>query len=129
MLALALCACGGDSPTEPTQASIAGTWELSTVNGSPLPYTVASFGADKVEIISEAVTFTANGTFSALSNTRTTESGQVTTESDTDTGTYTLNGTAITLTFASDATTATGTISGNTITAAESGFSFVFKKK
>jgi hypothetical protein len=37
-LAATLLACGGDGPTPP--ASIAGTWHLVTINGSPLPFTI-----------------------------------------------------------------------------------------
>src|ERR1044072_8557407 len=47
-VAMLTLACGGDSTTEPTNASVAGTWSLSTVNGTALPYILAQSGADKI---------------------------------------------------------------------------------
>jgi hypothetical protein len=36
---IALVACGGDSSTARPSDSVAGTWNLQTYNGKPLPYT------------------------------------------------------------------------------------------
>jgi hypothetical protein len=129
VLLAGLIACGGDSPTEPTQASLAGTWSLTTINGSPLPYTIALVGTDKVEVVSDVLNVSSNGTFTQLTSVRTTSNGQATTDNESDSGTYTISGTAVTFHFQSDGSTGTATWSGNTMTVAESGLSGVYKKQ
>jgi methyl coenzyme M reductase beta subunit len=63
-----------------------------------------------------------------MTTVKTTESGQVTTESIPDAGTYTQNGTAVTFTFNSDGSSGTGTLNGNTVTVASQGFSLVYTR-
>jgi hypothetical protein len=46
-----LAGCDSDDSTRPTQSSVAGTWNLTTVNGSALPYTLQP--TPKIEILSE----------------------------------------------------------------------------
>jgi hypothetical protein len=123
-IALALVACG-DS-TGPTEASIAGTYNLQSVNGLSVPLTVFQFGEDKLEITAGSLTLHANNTFSSQLTMRITEDGEVVTESDSATGTYTRNGNS--LVFAADGETITGTISGNTITVSDDGLVLVFVK-
>jgi len=124
-----LVACGDDSTTAPTNDSVAGTWSLQSINGTGLPYVVFQIGADKVELVSDVVVAVASGAFTQTTVVRTTTSGQVTTESQADAGTWSLNGTAVTFQFNGDGTTGTGSISGNTMTIAESGFAFVYRKQ
>ena len=124
-----LLACGDDSATAPTTDSVAGTWSLQSINGTALPYVVFQIGADKVELVSDVVVAVASGTFTQTTVVRTTASGQVTTESQADAGTWSLNGTAVTFQFNGDGTTGTGSISGNSMTIAESGFAFVYRKQ
>jgi len=92
-----LAACASDSSTNTGPASVAGTYTLRTVNGSPLPYTLFDFGGDKYEITAGAVTLEAGGRWTATSADRTTEGTSVVTSTFTTTGTYTLAGTVITL--------------------------------
>ena len=47
-----LAGCGGDAATPPIPASLAGTWNLSTVNGTPLPF-VVQLANPKIEILSD----------------------------------------------------------------------------
>jgi len=123
-------ACGGDdSPTAPTMASIAGTWNLQTVNGSALPFIVAQSGSDKIEVLGDAITVTATGSFTQLTQVRVTQGGQVSTQSIPDAGTYTLNGSAVTFTFNSDGSSGTGTLNGKSLTVTESGISLVYRKQ
>ena len=129
LLLMVAAACGGDSPTEPTPASVAGTWRLQTVNGSALPYVLVQFETDKVELTSEVLTVAASGSFTQLTQFTTTQSGQVSVEDLTDAGTYTLNGTAATFTYDSDGSTGTGSLSGNTLTVAGGGFAMVYRKQ
>ena len=130
LLLVATVACsGGDSPTQPTTASLAGTWSLETINGVNLPYIAAQSGADKLEIISDVITAVASGSFTQMTQIRVTQNGQVSTQSVPDAGSYTLNGTAVTFTFNSDGSTGTGALSGNTLTVAEDGVALVYKKR
>jgi hypothetical protein len=122
-------ACGGDGSTGPTQVSVAGTWNLQTVNGSNLPFVVAQTGTDKVELVSDVLTAVPTGSFTDITTIRNTVNGQVTTESEADAGSYTLNGTAVTFTFNSDGSTGTGSISGNTLTVSANGLAAVYKKQ
>lgn len=128
LLALsAVAACGSDNSTNPI--SFAGTWNLTTVNGSPLPVTVQASNP-KIEVLSDQITATAAGTFTETFNNRfTSTTGEVTTQPGTDSGTWTVSGTTVTLHFSSDGTTFTATISGNTFTAAQAGFSAVYAKQ
>jgi hypothetical protein len=119
----ALVACS-DS-TSPT--SIAGTYNLTSINGSGLPFILQASGP-KIEILSDQIVANAGGTFSESGNYRVTNGTAVTTQIITDAGTYTVSGTAVTFLFSSDGSTGTGTLSGNTFTIAGNGFSSVYTK-
>ena len=127
-LALAIVACGSDSSSGPTNASVAGTWSLQTVNGSPLPFTLATSPA-KLELLSYVVNVTSTGTWTSAQSIRTTFNGQATTASTTDAGTYTLSGNAVAISSTSSSTVLAGTVNGNTLTLASSGLTFVFTKQ
>jgi len=118
--------CGGGDSTGPDN-SVAGTYSLRTVNGSNLPFILVQIGADKVELTSDILTLTEAGSFTEITTFRTTTNGQVTTSTESDAGSFTMNGTAASFAFNSG-TSGTGTISGGTITVALSGFSFVYRK-
>lgn len=128
-LAFAILACGGDDSTSvPTNASVAGTWTLQTVNSSPLPFTLATTPA-KIELLSNVVTVSSNGTYSSSLTTRTTVSGQATTATSTAAGTYTLSGNAVAIRSNDGTTVQAGTVSGNTLTLAQTGLVFVYQKQ
>jgi hypothetical protein len=122
-----ITACGSDASTAP-QPTIAGTWTLQTINGSPLPFIVAQTGTNKVELVSDVVVISGTGSFTETSSVRTTTNGVATTQSVADAGSYTLNGTAVTLHFNSDGSTATGSWSGNTVTVTDVGLALVFTR-
>jgi hypothetical protein len=127
-----LVACGSDSATTsstPGPSPAAGTWNLSTVNGSPLPYTVQASNP-KIEYLSEQLVVSSTGTFTQSGTARYTNNvGNVGTQPITGTGTYVLNGTAATFRFNIDGSTGVGTLIGSTLTLAVSGFSKVFVKQ
>ena len=126
--AMALLACGGDS-TGPA-VSAAGTWNLQTVNNSPLPFT-AAFVANplyKLEIVSDVFVARPDGTYTETFTERETDGTTVTTTSNDDTGTWVQHGTAVTLT-SSDQTITSASISGNTITVSTQGLVLVYKKQ
>jgi hypothetical protein len=124
----AAIACGSDSSTQPTTTSIAGTWNLTSVNGVALPFTISQTANDKVELTGDVITATATGTYTELFQFRETLNGTVTTSSEPDNGTYTLNGTALTLNSATSQSI-TGAVSGNTFTLIDQGFVFLFTKQ
>ena len=129
-LALA-AACGGESSTGPSSntPTIVGTWDLKTVNGQAVPFVIAQIGLDKIEILSETYTFVPGGAFTQITSVRLTQNGAATTASESDAGTYTLNGSAVSLRWNSDGSTGTASLSGNTLTAAEGGFSAVYQRR
>jgi hypothetical protein len=125
-LALTL-ACSGDS-TGPTEASVAGTWNLQSINGTALPFVVAQTGTNKVEITGDVLTVTASGSFTEITTVRTTQNGTSTTQTVPDAGTYVLNGNNVTFQFQSDGSVGSGTVSGSTLTVSQTGLSLIYKK-
>lgn len=92
---VASLACGGDSSTNPANASIAGTYRLSTVNGSALPYTLQS-GLTKVVITSDVLTVADGGTWSETTSATVTVNGQTSSQVVPDGGTWTRSGSSVT---------------------------------
>ena len=131
LVPLVLCfvlGCGSDSTTQPTQASLAGTWSLQTINGSPLPFVTTQTGTSKTEIVSDIVTASATGTYTEVAQTRTTLNGQATLSTQSDAGTYTVTGNAVVI-RSNDGTSVSGTVKGDTFTVAGNGVAFEFKKQ
>ncbi|MEP6495656.1 MAG: hypothetical protein ABJF01_23435 [bacterium] len=125
---LSAAGCGGDS-TSPATQSIAGSWTLQSVNGSPLPFIVPETGTDQLEVLSDVIAISGTGSFTQTTSTRTTTNGVPTTQSVVDAGSYTLNGSAITMHFNSDGFTLTASWSGNTITTVTGdGLALVYKR-
>jgi hypothetical protein len=122
-----LAGCGGDAGTPPMDAVLAGTWNLATINGTPLPFTV-QLANPKIEILGEQLVLTASGTFSQSIQARATSGGTVTTQSIEDGGTYAASGTAAIFTF-NDGSSGTGTVNGTSLTVADVGFSLVYRKQ
>jgi hypothetical protein len=127
LLALTI-ACSSDS-TGPTSASVAGTWNLQSVNGAPLPFVVAQTGANKTELTADVLTVTSSGSFTEITTVRTTLNGQVTTQTIPDAGSYVLNGNNVTFQFQSDGSVGSGTVSGSTLTVSTAGLSLIYKKQ
>jgi hypothetical protein len=125
--ALLALACGSDSSTTPG-GTIAGTWSLKTINGTSLPFIVAQTGADKLEIVSDVYVISGTGSFTETTTLRATTNGVATTQSVADAGSYTLNGTAITVRYNSDGSSVTGSWSGNTITVTQDGLAAVYTR-
>lgn len=124
---LSAAGCANDS-TSPATQSIAGSWTLQSVNGSSMPFIVAQTGTNKTELLSDVIAISGTGSFTQTTSVRTTTNGVPTTQSVADAGSYTLNGSAITLHFNSDGSTGTGSWSGNTITTTDGGFALVYKR-
>lgn len=125
-----IAACGGgDSPTAPTQVSVVGVWNLQSINGVPLPFVLAQTGADKDELTSDVLTVAPGGTFTEIGTYRITRNAQVSTASESASGTYTLNGTAVVFRWNEGGGVGTGSVSSNSLTVADAGVAFVFRKQ
>ncbi|MEP7002464.1 MAG: hypothetical protein ABI969_18380, partial [bacterium] len=85
-------ACGSaDSPTAPTVTSVVGTWNLTSVDGKPLPW-VFQASDPKEEMLSRQYVFSSAGTYTLSYVIRDTElDGSVSTGTATDAGSYTLS--------------------------------------
>ena len=126
--AIAACGGGSDGPTPPTPVSVAGTWNMQTVNGSPLPHLSAGSGNNKIELTADVLTVSSGGSFTDTQTYRTTENGSSTTLSEPFAGTYVLNGSTVTFRYNSGGSR-TGTVSRDTLTVANGPLSYVFRKQ
>ena len=114
--AVLLAGCGSDSggTTNPQSSSPVGTWNLTTANGAPLPFAF-QVGAVKYEVLFDQYVLLPNGRFTEAYQLRDTDGTIVGIENFTDSGSYTVNGTVLTMTY-DDGFPLTGTFSGNTVT-------------
>ena len=122
-----LTACG-DAPFSPE--GVAGVYNLESVTGNPLPAETELPGvtADRFVFTAGSVTLNADGTFSESSTAEITREGITTTETSTDSGTFTLVEPS-TIRFAeAGGSETTGTLDGGRLTVVGGGFSFVYRK-
>lgn len=114
--AVTLLACGGGDSTGPV-ASAEGTWNLQTVGGTALPYTYFydASTSHRLEVLSDVFVMSAGGTYIETFTTRETLGTQVTTSTDSDAGTWSQSGKAVTVTF-SDGSHLTAAINEDQIT-------------
>jgi hypothetical protein len=108
-----LAACGSDS-TGPRTTNVSGTYTLTSVDGSSLPFTIPNTG-DNIEIVDNAtVTLNSDSSYTAVANG--TENGDSTTII-TDAGHYSVSGSQVTFTSSViQGGTYTGSVSGSTLT-------------
>lgn len=125
--ALSLLGCGGDS-SGPGVASAVGTWNLQTVNGQGMPYTVFSAPGYRLELVSDVYVIRSNGTFTETVTARETDGASVTTASESYNGTWAQDNAAITVTY-SDGSVDTGAISGDVITSNVDGDVYIYRRQ
>ena len=123
-LVFALTGCG-DS-TGPS-ASPEGTHTLRTVNGGALPAVIVQVGSDMVEVTAGQVRVNGDGTASDSYTIRVTEAGQISSFTETDVGTWTLQGNNLRIAWASGITE-TFARSGDTLTMITEGITFVYRR-
>lgn len=99
----------------PTTSSIAGTYNLSTVNGNTLPALLYASAGDSAFMTQGSVVLT-SGTYAFSGSERLVVQGVSTTEAQDDSGTYTLSGSTLSLKATGDTSTTTATVSGSTLT-------------
>jgi len=93
---IAAAACGGTSSiADVNLPNVIGTWTLKTVNGNPPPGVVQA--SPKIELLEDAYTFNASGSYTETGSQRTTTSTQILTETITETGNWILGKSSITL--------------------------------
>ena len=131
LLALILLspACSSYSLTTPTQDSLAGTWNLTAVNDQPLPFVFSQTNANTVEVMKDVLTITPPDQFSEVTTLRNTQSGQVSSETVFDSGTYEFNSYVVAFHFQSDGSIGSGTLTGRTMKVITSGISFTYSKQ
>lgn len=105
-----------------------GTWRLQTVSGQPIPYILEQDGARTVELTGETVTLLASGRQTMVTSFRVTEGANVFTESIPAPGSYTVNGSTLTLRFDSDPDIYTAIVNGDTMTIEDIGLIFVYRR-
>ena len=126
--AVSILACGDSSG--PQFASAAGTWNLVTVNGSALPFTLEFSQAYRLEIMSDVFVASENGTYTESTTIRETDAGTATTTTEQSNGTWTQTNGTVTVTESGGTGTSTATISGNTITLIQGqGFVSVYNRQ
>src|SRR5262245_32353192 len=86
LLACVLVGCASDS-TAPSQKSVAGVYQLKSVNGSALPFTAVA-GTTKTELTSDQVSLNQDGTYSEISGYRVTQGTSVLTTTGSSIGVY-----------------------------------------
>jgi hypothetical protein len=93
---IAAAACGGASSiADANLPNVVGTWTLKTVNGAPPPGVVQT--SPKIELLEDAYTFNAGGSYNETGSQRTTTSTGILTETATETGNWILGKSSITL--------------------------------
>jgi hypothetical protein len=115
-LAISLAACTSSDATAPT-VSIAGTYTLKSINGTPLPYSFTT----SLTLTSDVLTMSSNGSYSDVA---TYSNGTTTTEI----GTYSNNNGSITFNDQTDSVIYAGSLSGSVLTEISGSYTEVFQK-
>ena len=113
---MSVTACNSSDATSPS-VSIAGTWNLRTLNGSPLPYQVAP----NTVIVSETLTLSSDGSYNDVASY---SNGT----SFSEFGYFSVNNNLVTFNDQTDGITYTGAISGNVLTEVSGQFTSVYQK-
>ena len=116
LVAMAAIACGDDS-TSPRTLPFEGTYKLTHVNGSALPYTTTIEGVS-VTVTSGTLELSADSTYVMMASARAMLLGQVTDLPVYDEGTYVRSGNDVSFPFMLNDTeyAVTGTVSGGVMT-------------
>jgi len=123
-----LVACGGSDAGTGVRASVTGTYQLSTVNGQPLPFTENSTGA-VVKVTAGQLVAGSDGSFTeTLTKATTPPGGATTTASVVSTGTYTVGNQVIVFTYSGSASTALGSLTSSGVSIQNGPSSFDYKR-
>lgn len=128
-IAFTLAACGHDTTgPSPTPSRIPGTYDLTMVDGQPVPLTVFEVGAYRATLVSGTLTLHADGLYSLDLDTRIDDSGNVRHQTDRDAGLWNARDAALTLASTQRGIARTGLVSGDGITLHSSSRVLVLRK-
>jgi hypothetical protein len=96
ILTIALAGCSGGDFTAPVE-SVADTFTLHTINGAALPATLGVDDRGEISLVDDSFQFYDGGAYVETGHLRTTKNGVATTQALTSPGTYTRNGSQVTL--------------------------------
>lgn len=119
-----LCAACADDITG--YRSINGAYALRSVNGAPLPYTIASGSSAGMVIVADTIKVFEGGTFARPMQFRATANAPV--ETRLETGTQVLFRSSLSLRSNESGKVQVATINGTTLTVVEAGTTSVYRK-
>lgn len=120
---------GGGTTTTPLVTSVAGTWNLKTVNAVSLPFTLQA-SDPKVQILARQYVIAGNGTYTYSSTLRNTElDGSSTSTRQTDSGSYVLADNFVAFTSATDGSTVIASVTTTSMTIVAGTYTQVFTKE
>jgi len=123
-----LLACGGGDAATGVRAAVTGSYTLSTINGSPLPFTENSSGA-VVKITAGTLVANSDGTFSEATTRSTTPPGGTATSATTTlNGTYQVGNQVIVFTYSASGQAVLGSIVAGGLSIQNGSNSFEYKK-
>lgn len=109
---------------------VVGTWDLTTVNGSGLPFTLVQVASPpyRLEILGDVIMYNDNGTWTATTTFRENDNGTITEGPEPGNGTWTQAGANITTVYP-DGSSSRSTISGDRLTFADGGLTAVYERR
>jgi hypothetical protein len=122
-----LAACGGDKATNPASDSIAGVYSLRSVNGTALPYTFQD-GADSYTLTNDVITIADGGSWSETFSYQQTVGGVSSTQTGSDSGTWSRAGTSVSFDSYGGYTAYSGTFTGSSLNLSDGTFTQVFAR-
>ena len=126
---LAVAACRGDRPTDPpASGSIAGSYQLTTVDGQSLPVTVVDLGTYRANVASGTLTLSDDGTYMYVVGYQLDDGIKIRVQADTDAGTWALTRGSIALASTQSSFSISGTVSDNAVTLEGSGRRLLFRR-
>lgn len=132
LIGLLFLGCGSDKTVSPDITAAAGVYVLQTVDGSPLPFNAGNQGGVDVVIVADQYTLTTSRTYARQGSVRATQFGITVTQSVTESGTWDLNGSTLTLTIGNSSLgqtgNYTGSLAGSNLSINQLGFLGVYKK-
>lgn len=97
------------------EQDVTGEWHLKTVNGSEPPFTISNTPPVKIDILDDVITLRESGRFVEVASFRINDGGNISSDIDNAEGTFTVNGSTVTLTYDGDGSIYTAVVSGNSM--------------
>jgi len=128
-IVFAAAACRGDGPTAPPPSpSVAGSYQLTTVDGQNLPVTVVDLGTYRASVASGTLTLSEDGTYLYTVGYQLDDGINIRAQADSDAGTWTLTGGSIALASTQSSFSLSGTVSDNVVRLQSTERLLVFRK-